>query len=99
VRSGNLSGTKIIFKTNMIEGHGVEYARHAIRLETDTMILKVHSMVIKLISIGATRDHSTSFIQTRKKVVDRTYLEVNRLEKRLTRVTTFNIQLTISFWP
>jgi rabenosyn-5 len=36
--------------------------------------------------LGAGRDHSQSFIQTRQKVVDRTYLEVNRLEKRLTKV-------------
>ena len=42
---------------------------------------------------GATRDHSTSFIQTRQKVVDRTYLEVNRLEKRLTKVVPYALVL------
>jgi hypothetical protein len=31
-------------------------------------------------------DHSAWFLQTRQKNVDRTYLEVNRLEKRLTKV-------------
>ena len=38
------------------------------------------------LTAGATRDHSALFKQTRQKVVDRTYLEVNRLEKRLTKV-------------
>lgn len=35
---------------------------------------------------GAFRDHSESFIQTRQRIVDRAYLEANRLEKRLTKV-------------
>lgn len=52
---------------------------------------------ISSLTAGATRDHSASFIQTRQKVVDRTYLEVNRLEKRLAKVqnpqTIPNIQL------
>ncbi|KAI4198461.1 MAG: hypothetical protein LQ350_005256 [Teloschistes chrysophthalmus] len=36
---------------------------------------------------GLERDHTTDFIQLRKKTVDKTMLEVSRLEKRLTKLT------------
>jgi rabenosyn-5 len=42
--------------------------------------------LVTCLILGAGRDHSEFFLQTRQKVVDRTYLEVNRLEKRLTKV-------------
>jgi rabenosyn-5 len=45
---------------------------------------------------GASRDHSSSFIQTRQKVVDRTYLEMNRLETRLKKVILLQAYLTIA---
>jgi rabenosyn-5 len=35
---------------------------------------------------GAFTDHTAKFIATRQKIVDRTYLEANRLEKRLTKL-------------
>ena len=40
-----------------------------------------------LISTGFERDHTPEFTAIRRKVVDQTFLEVSRLEKRLTRLT------------
>jgi hypothetical protein len=78
----------------MIEALGVEFVKLVTKLEMDIAIL-VQPVGMVLIS-GATRDHSTSFIQIRQKVVDRTYLEVNRLEKRLTKVITYPFVLIYS---
>ncbi|RFU28446.1 hypothetical protein B7463_g7879, partial [Scytalidium lignicola] len=36
---------------------------------------------------GFIKDHTSEFLATRRKMVDKTYLEVSRLEKRLTRLT------------
>ena len=38
---------------------------------------------------GTVRDHTETFKQVRGKKVDRAYLEVSRLEKRLTKVCLF----------
>ena len=78
----------------MIEALGVEFVRLVTKLEMDIAILEVQPVGMVLIS-GATRDHSTSFIQTRQKIVDRTYLEVNRLEKRLTKVITLTFRANL----
>ena len=40
-----------------------------------------------LMFIGSQRDHTKAFAEIRKKNVDKTFLEVSRLEKRLTRLT------------
>ena len=40
----------------------------------------------KLIS-GLERDHNKDFVDIRRKIVDKTFLEVSRLEKRLTKLT------------
>jgi hypothetical protein len=61
------------------------YVRLVIRREKGTPILKV-GPVMPWLRLGTVQDHTTFFVQTRQKVVDRTYLEVNRLEKRLTKV-------------
>lgn len=80
----------------MIEEHGVVYVRRVIKREKATVIPKVPTHCFEVSnSIGAVRDHTSSFVQTRQKAVDRTYLEVNRLEKRLTKVMRFIIVLTV----
>ena len=69
--------------------------RPATRQEKDIVTRKV-TAILSSLTAGATRDHTASFIQTRQKVVDRTYLEVNRLEKRLTKVHTPSTLLIFS---
>jgi rabenosyn-5 len=36
---------------------------------------------------GITQDHTSSFMEMRRKIMDRKYLEISRLEKRLTKLT------------
>lgn len=43
--------------------------------------------MIPLTSVGLERDHTKDFVDIRRKIVDKTFLEVSRLEKRLTRLT------------
>lgn len=43
--------------------------------------------LIHPITIGLLRDHTQEFLQIRRKTVDRAYLDVTRLEKRLTKLT------------
>jgi hypothetical protein len=83
--------------TYRIEEHGVEYVKRATKLEMAIVIAKVQ-IFLHLWLVGASRDHTASFVQIRQRVVDRTYLEVNRLEKRLTKVVSIVVWLTYSFW-
>jgi len=39
-----------------------------------------------LTGLGLVRDHTKEFSERRRRTVDRAYLEVTRLEKRLTKV-------------
>ena len=78
------------------EGCGVEYARHATNHERGTMIIMVRSKSDWSFSflppdlqahIGLVRDRTDAFTSLRRQNVDRNFLEVSRLEKRLTRLT------------
>jgi len=54
---------------------------------------------------GLERDHTNDFLAVRRKTVDRSYLEVSRLEKRLTKLTQLlanpppDSSSTSSLWP
>ena len=71
---------------------GVGYARLAISLETGIMTTKACAWSRQpssdvLTDTGFERDHMKNFADMRKKTVDKTFFEVSRLEKRLSRLT------------
>lgn len=79
---------------SLSEAYGAESVRHVTSQERATMIemvsypdvgtpLKHTANVIT----GYERDHTIDFLQFRRKTVDKTLLEVSRLEKRLTKLT------------
>lgn len=78
---------------SLSEASGAEFVKHVTNLEKDIMTTMVSAMGCILSSQsftdlypGFVRDHTREFTQKRRKTVDRAYLEVARLEKRLTKV-------------
>ena len=78
---------------SLFEGFGVGSVKPATSLEKVTMIHEVGilescSRTFRFsCALGLERDHTTEFSSIRRKTVDKAYLEVSRLEKRLTKLT------------
>lgn len=75
-------------------GIGTESARHATSHEKATAITMVRPYLEKAVLFllltdvpGLIRDHSQDFFSIRRKTVDARFLEISRLEKRLTKLT------------
>ena len=70
---------------------GIEFAKPAIYLGRDIMIAQVGLSLTNLSDLlmgqGLERDQTKEFSKLRQQTVDKAYLEVSRLEKRLTKLT------------
>jgi len=72
---------------NLHTAHGAECVKRVLNHERDTIIIQVGSDGVSIAyHRGTVKDHTLFFHQIRKATVDRTYLEVNRLEARLLKV-------------
>src|SRR5439155_21446042 len=58
------------------------------------LLVSVHGQDLSFYPAGFSRDYTAEFNHMRRKTVDRAYLEVTRLEKRLTKLT----QLLTNQW-
>lgn len=77
---------------NQSEGSGVGSVRLVTNQEKDIVIIMVrcgwyYRVSAGLIYAGLERDHTKGFTAMRRKAVDASYLEVSRLEKRVTKLT------------
>jgi rabenosyn-5 len=79
---------------SLSEACGVVFARPVTSQEKVTMTIMVRFSNLckfpshtKKISLGFTKNHTDTFSQLRKNTVDKAFLEVSRLEKRLSRLT------------
>jgi hypothetical protein len=76
---------------SQLEAYGVECARLALYQETATTITKVSVIQldyrVMLTGLGFERGHTDEFETIRRRTVDKQYLEVGRLEKRLSKLT------------
>ena len=77
---------------NRYEEYGPEYAKLATSREKATMIIMVSLRCLSFLNqakqaTGIVRDRTDAFKSIRKQTVDKEFLEISRLEKRLTRLT------------